>query len=526
MDGEHQIHKLTTKQKGMTTMNTFIMTLISSHIFDSYVWRILTMSVSVFCLIVLNVQAAPIVVSNTNDSGTGSLREALATANDGDAISFGVTGTVTLTSGELLVNKSVTITGPASDNLTVDGNHASRIFHVAGGVTVALSNLTIVNGASNLGGGIFNDHAYLTLSNCTVSGNSSSNSGGGIDSHGGVRSATLTLNNCTISGNSAASFGGGIDNDLATLTANNTTISGNSAFFAGAIENDGSLGSATLTLNNCTISGNSATFDAGGIDGYLATLTVNSCTISGNSGPYVGGIYNTFSTLNITDTILKSGVSGQNIYNGSSTVTSHGYNLSNDDGGGDLTATGDQINTDPMLGPLQDNGGSTFTHELLAGSPAIDAGDPNVSLPSDYDQRGSGYVRVAHGRIDIGAFEVQPTPTPTYAAQVRPPINADGTSTFNVRRGVVPVKFTLAQAGVPTCTLPPATIAVTRTAGGVIGPINESVYSDSADLGSNFRIESCQYAYNLNSRAFGVGTYRVDILIAGQVVGNAVFTLN
>jgi len=60
-------------------------------------------------------------------------------------------------------------------------------------------------------------------------------------------------------------------------------------------------------------------------------------------------------------------------------------------GTGDLTATGDQINTDPMLGPLQDNGGTTFTHELLSGSPAFDAGDPNFTPPPDYDQRGLGF---------------------------------------------------------------------------------------------------------------------------------------
>ena len=126
---------------------------------------------------------------------------------------------------------------------------------------------------------------------------------------------------------------------------------------------------------------------------------------------------------------------------------------------------------------------------------------------------------------DIGAFEVQP-PAPSYVGQVQPPINPDGTSTFSVRRGVVPVKFTLMQGGVATCELPPATIAVTRTAGGVIGEINESVYSGNADTGSNFRIDSCRYVYNLNSRALGVGTYRVDILINGQVVGSATFGLN
>jgi hypothetical protein len=113
----------------------------------------------------------------------------------------------------------------------------------------------------------------------------------------------------------------------------------------------------------------------------------------------------------------------------------------------------------------------------------------------------------------------------TLAAQIQPPINTDGTSVFNVRRGVVPVKFTLTQDGVATCALPQATIAVTRTAGGTIGPIDESIYSGPADTGSNFRIDSCQYIYNLSASALGVGTYRVDIVINGQVVGSATFAL-
>src|SRR5262249_45198289 len=98
------------------------------------------------------------------------------------------------------------------------------------------------------------------------------------------------------------------------------------------------------------------------------------------------------------------------------------------------------------------------------------------------DQRGSSFARTfddvsianANGGdgTDIGAYEVQPA-TPSYAAQVQPPINPDGTSTFNVRRGLVPVKFNLTQGGVPTGVLPPAAIAVTRTAGGVVGQGNE-----------------------------------------------------
>jgi hypothetical protein len=118
---------------------------------------------------------------------------------------------------------------------------------------------------------------------------------------------------------------------------------------------------------------------------------------------------------------------------------------------------------------------------------------------------------------------IQPAPPTSYAAQIQQPINADGTSVFNVRRGVVPVNFTLTQGGVATCVLPPATIALTRTAGGTTGPIDESVYTGPADTGSNFRIDNCQYIYNLSASALGVGTYRVDIEINGQVVGSATF---
>src|SRR5207248_2878598 len=125
-------------------------------------------------------------------------------------------------------------------------------------------------------------------------------------------------------------------------------------------------------------------------------------------------------TLQIGNTILKTGDSGENLYsNGDGGVTSLGYNISSDNGNGYLIGPGDQINTDPVLGPLQDNGGPTFTHELLQGSPAINAADPNFTPPPFFDQRGPDFWRVRNGRIDVGSFEVQagstpsPTPTPT-----------------------------------------------------------------------------------------------------------------
>jgi hypothetical protein len=102
-------------------------------------------------------------------------------------------------------------------------------------------------------------------------------------------------------------------------------------------------------------------------------------------------------------------------------VISLGYNLASDNGGGFLTGPGDQINTDPMLGPLQDNGGPTFTHALLLGSRAINAGSPTFTPPPFFDQRGPGFHRVVNGRIDIGAFEVQaPRVSPTPRSRPTP----------------------------------------------------------------------------------------------------------
>ena len=136
-------------------------------------------------------------------------------------------------------------------------------------------------------------------------------------------------------------------------------------------------------------------------------------------------------TVSIGDTVLKAGKMGGNIYNDGGTVISRGYNLSSDNGGGYLNGPGDQINTDPLLGPLQENGGPTLTHALLPESPAIDAGDPNFTPPPFYDQRGTGYDRVKNARIDVGAFEVQttPTPTPTPTATATPTATPTSTPT-------------------------------------------------------------------------------------------------
>jgi len=154
------------------------------------------------------------------------------------------------------------------------------------------------------------------------------------------------------------------------------------------------------------LSGNTASA-YGGACFNGGTMHIANSTLSDNSASIGGGIL-VAGPLEIGNTILNRGDSGANIDSfGEVTVTSLGYNLSSDDGSGHLTGPGDQINTDPLLGPLQNNGGTTFTHELLSGSPAINAGDPSFTPPPLFDQRGSGFDRVVNGRIDIGSFEVQ-----------------------------------------------------------------------------------------------------------------------
>jgi hypothetical protein len=124
-------------------------------------------------------------------------------------------------------------------------------------------------------------------------------------------------------------------------------------------------------------------------------------------------------TLTVGSTIFNAGVMGENIFNDSASVTSLGYNLSSDDAGGFLNQLTDQVGTpgaplDPLLGPLVDNGGPTFTHALLIGSPAIDTGKNFTSFTTD--QRGLGFARTVDlgfpkpaggDGTDIGAFEVQ-----------------------------------------------------------------------------------------------------------------------
>jgi hypothetical protein len=434
-------------------------------------------------------------VTNTNDSGPGSLRQALADAHAGDTINFdpALNGrNIGLTTTELVIDKNLTINGLGPNSLGVfrSSDTSFRIFHVMPGSTATIIGLTINggDGGQQGGGGILNDHAILTMNNCAVQNSSAlqDNSGGGIYNDGSGSSATLAILNSTVSGNYAYLAGGGIYSDAsnggsATLTITSSAVSNNTVAFSDIGKSGGEgggiyNGGGTLMITNSSVSGNNAGDPdpfplgfGGGISNY-GTLTITNSTINSNQCVQAGGGILNSGTLTITNSTVSGngatgqhdgqpwgrggGVSGVATFNNSTvsnnyaslsaggiegggaigntilnnnsganitgTMTSLGYNLSSDDGGGNLTGPGDQINTDPMIGPLQDNGGPTLTHALLPGSPAINAGDPNFTPPPFYDQRGPRFRRVFNGRIDIGSFETQPQPPPFPTPRPRP----------------------------------------------------------------------------------------------------------
>lgn len=282
-------------------------------------------------LIMSQAQAATITVINKNDSGTGSLRQAIASAGAGDTVTFqpSLTGTIVLTSGELLINKTLTISGPGSARLMISGNSASRVFKVSNGTKVGpevtLSGLAINEGFvagnqvnSRGGGGILNDYGNVALYGCAFNRNVSEGFGGAVSSYGADGIARLYIKDCLFNANRGTG-GGALSNvgdqyGKAYLEIYNSSLTGNDAYQGAAILSSGSFeGSSDLTVHGCNISNNTGEVGLGifsyGEDSGHTSATVSNTVFSSNQNEsvsggggaiYSGGSYEYGGTLNVS----------------------------------------------------------------------------------------------------------------------------------------------------------------------------------------------------------------------------------
>ena len=320
---------------------------------------------------------------------------------------------------DLIIAGNLTITGGGASTTSISGAlKAGRVLAINAGFAVNLSGVTISD-TLNFGGGISN-RGTLTLSGSMVTNNSTlmNSSGTGI-----FNSGTLTLINSTVSRNSGPP-GGGFPNTGAgiynsgILTLINSTVSGNSTQGGTPSTGGGIYNSGTLTLVNSTVSGNSAA-QGGGIyneDGitnlFNVTITNNQADDKSGGQGVGGGIFNSNNgTFNFQNSILAGNFETLDFVltpgECDGTINSIGSNLMTM---ADCTVSGSApIIGNPNIGPLKNNGGPTQTHALLAGSPAIDAGNTGgcrdeFGVLLTTDQR--GFNRPALG-CDLGAFELR-----------------------------------------------------------------------------------------------------------------------
>lgn len=270
-------------------------------------------------------------------------------------------------SGDLDITDDLTIVGAGAKNTTIDAGMIDRVMHAIG-VELRLSGITIANGRllNDAGGGVLIDGGDAMITDSMFINNTAGGAGGILN-----RSANVTVTGSTFAGNAAdgpSGDGGGIFASGGNTRIVASTFAGNGANDSGhAIRNDYG---GVMTIAHCTIS------DPGG------SWSVFNGSFDGTSGAKP--------IMEITHSIIVEGA-----YQASDL----GYNI---------------IGFDPGLGPLQDNGGATWTQELLPGSAAIDAGDPEFDTEApgttEFDQRGAPFARVSCGQLDIGAFELQILP--------------------------------------------------------------------------------------------------------------------
>ena len=351
-------------------------------------------------------------LSNTSESG-GGIGVRSGTASLTDCIFSDNTATY---GGGIYNLSTTTVTSNTFSNNSTTSNGGGGIYNQGIMLTVTGSNFT--GNTAPFGGGIATVDNATTVSNSVFSGNKALlSAGGGIYAQGSQ--TTLAVVNSMFDGNTASTAHGGglsINGDVLTASVTGSTFSGNSASDYGG----GIASAAPLTVTNSTFSGNSAANTGGGIDVRGGTTTtVNNSTISGNSaGSNGGGIYINGGTLTLNNNIIANSTSGGDCHRAAGTIDSQNSLIQDDLTCVNGTST-NNLTGDPLLGTLADNGGPTQTMALLDGSPAINAGDNTLALDANgnalnYDQRGSGYDRIANGTVDMGAYEVSETAPAMY----------------------------------------------------------------------------------------------------------------
>jgi hypothetical protein len=395
-------------------------------------------------------KAAVFTVTNTSDSGAGSLRQAVIDASatsspDGilfDPTVFSSAQTIRLLSEILIPATSgpLTIQGPGASLLTITRDPSANDRLIDANASLTISGVTMTNGVTNAnstggnqGGAIVVEPGFtLTVVDSALTGNSSVY-GGAINGF----DAFVHLVRCTVAGNHVSGAGGGLSfGGTASFLIEDSTISGNTVtepgahpyygggvFFQGTVATSPPAGftPGTLVIRNSTISSNSSPGGGGGVSiggpglPVTGSLLVQDSTITGNTSGFGGGgveAYYQGGTITVANSIISGNFSSRSydlycpsivdvIANNSAIGSTYGVTF--------LPASGNNLapGTNVMLGPLANNGGPTLTHAPLAGSPLINAGS-NALVPADLitDQRGA--ARVSGPAVDIGAVEVQP----------------------------------------------------------------------------------------------------------------------
>jgi hypothetical protein len=393
------------------------------------------------------------------------------------------TYTISITHGFPAFASTTAINNSTSGvNLVIEGNNQSVDW----------------NGETNPG-----TRPFLIEAGSTVTINDFSITGGkvqGSEPGGGIRnSGNLTINRSTISGNSAESNGGGIRNDVgAVMVINDSTISGNElqggteAVVGGGIANGGNL-----TIRNSTVSGNTSSNDGGGIESF-GSLNLDSVTVTNNTalgadlGARGAGVFiGAFGTLTSRNSILAGNLGGEDCFRALFPVTDGGHNLVKTQASDFSSCFTDGVNgtivgQDPLLGTLRNNGGPTRTHALLPGSPAIDAGNTDLTT----DQRGQS--RPAGPADDIGAFEEAQLGTITVVKATYAPdtTNFEFTLAGGVLPSPLPFKLDTSIVDLDSVNdresfdLPAGTYTVTELGTGYVRPVSIACSDANGPIGN------------------------------------------